>query len=120
MEIMNADTPLCLLPLKPLKDEEVSRLLHEHADSDLMHAVLIVLRDLWLDAVERGHNPPAYTATAGDNRIASTAPTSAEWRAQFAGKALGFEDAARALLLGSVAEPEVDGSRQAPVPVAQS
>lgn len=117
---MNADTPLCRLPIRPMADEEVSRLLHENADSELMHAVLHVLRDLWLDAVERGHNPPAYTATSGDNKIASTAPTSAEWRIQFAGKALGFEDAARALLLGSVAEPEVDGSRQEPEPVAQS
>lgn len=116
---MNADLPLYRLPLKPLKDEEVSRLLHEHTDSELMHAVLIVLRDLWGAAVDSGHRPPAYTATAGDNKIASTAPSAAEWRTFHAGSASAFEDAARALLLGSVAEPEVDGSRQAPGPVEQ-
>lgn len=117
---MNADTPLYRLPLKPLADEDVSRLLHEHADSDLMHAVLIVLRDLWGDAVTTGHQPPAYTAAAGDNKIASTAPSAAEWRTYHAGSATAYETAARALLLGSVVEPEVDGSRQEPGSVAQS
>ena len=117
---MNADTPLHRLPLKPLEDADVSRLLHENADSDLMHAVLHVLRDLWGAAVDAGHHPPAYTSVAGDNKIASTAPSAAEWRTFHAGSAVAFEDAARALLLGSVAEPEVDGSRESPGLVAQS
>lgn len=117
---MNADTPLHRLPLKPLEDEDVSRLLHEHADSDLMHAVLIVLRDLWGAAVDAGHQPPAYTAVRGDNKIASTAPTAAEWRTFHAGSAMAMEDAARALLLGSVVAPEGDGSRESPGLVAQS
>ena len=116
---MNADTPLYRLPIRPMADEDVSRLLHEHADSDLMHAVLHVLRDLWGSAVDVGHHPPAYTACAGDNKIASTAPTAAEWRTFHAGSASAIEDAARALLLGSVAEPEVDGSRPSPGVVAQ-
>ena len=116
---MNTDTPLYRLPIRILADEDVSRLLHEHKDSELMHAVLHVLRDLWGSAVDAGHRPPAYTACAGDNKIASTAPSAAEWRTYHAGSALAYEDAALALLLGSVAEPEVDESRPSPGDVAQ-
>lgn len=78
------------IPLKPLSPDDIARLLHEHANSDLMHAVLHTLRDKHAELTDAGHEPPAMLRDGAV--IASTAPTAAEYRAHHAGAALACKE----------------------------
>jgi hypothetical protein len=70
-----------------MSDAEITAILHDHAESDILHAILHRLRDKHADLTDAGHEPPTRIQQEGV-LLASTAPSAAEWRAHHAGAAL--------------------------------
>ena len=84
---MSEITHLHHIPLRPMSDDQITAILHDHAESDILHAILNRLRDRAAELTDAGHEPPTRIQQEGV-LLASTAPSAAEWRAHHAGAAL--------------------------------
>jgi hypothetical protein len=94
--------------LQPMQPNEITRILHEHRDSAVLHAVLHCLRDKSFDCASAGHSPPEVLREG--LRLASTAPTSGEFRAEQAGAAKVCEEMFWSILNAGNADDQNKGA----------